>query len=200
MPPISNTVLIILGGVVVLVVIGAVIFWRARSEYTITKPPQSPSSASRPRPLPEPMEINFPDYEDRINPHIADEGYSSQLQTAGYNIRIEQVGNQTRFVVNGVNYLNLENIPEGKLRQMAQKLMDKTFTLDRLGESGETLRQVKIGNQTTLEARSPEYTISIQREGKQTRYIVNGLTYEAIKDIPDLSMSRRADELQKMML
>lgn len=200
MPPISNTTLIILGGALFLIVIGAAIFWRIRSEYTITKPPRAPSPADRDRPMPEPAEISSPTYEDMVNPRIADEGYSSQLQTAGYNIRIEQVGNQTRFVVNGVSYSNLQEIPEDELRQMTQKLMDKTFTLDRLGEQGEKLRQVIIGNQTTLEARSPEYTISIQREGNQTRYIVNGLTYESINEIPDLSMSRRAKELEKKML
>ncbi len=87
------------------------------------------------------------------------------------------------------------------MRTMAEKLLDKTVRGEDIWKKDrETLRQVLIGNQKTIEVRNPSHTISVQKEANQTRYVVDGLTYYNLKEIPDPELSRRAKELEGKML
>ncbi|MEJ2263683.1 MAG: hypothetical protein P8X95_09575 [Anaerolineales bacterium] len=129
------------------------------------------------------------------------ESFSSQLQTTSYNIRIEVLKDQIQFVVNGVTYNRLEDIPDAEMRKMAEKLLKKTVQGENVWQKeNETMRQVMIGNQSAIEIRNPSHTLSVQHEGGQTRYIVDGLTYYNIKDIPDPEMSRKAKRLERKMV
>jgi len=127
--------------------------------------------------------------------------FSSQLQTETYNLRIDEVEGKTRFVVNGVTYNNLEEIPDAAMRRLTKRLLDKTYQV-KSGNSrrvNEVLRQVISGDQSTIEARTENYTIAIQRQGGVSRYIVNGITYHNLADIPDLDVQRKARELNEKM-
>lgn len=196
----SATVLWILG-ILFLIVVGVLILWRVRSDQTITKAPR----ASTP-PLAEDLfrggpEMAAPSLEEIVPERVDKGGFSSQLQTASYNIRIESVGDQSRFVVNGITYNNLEDIPDQEMRNMAEKLLNKTVRGEDVWQKdSETMRQVLIGNQKTIEVRNPSHTISVQKEANQTRYIVDGLTYYDLKEVPDPELSRRAKELEQKML
>lgn len=184
-----------------LIVFAVVLIWRVRSDRTITKPPAAPA----PPPIADPFEnrpqIDMPSVSDIIPERVDEEGFSSQLQTASYNIRIETIEDRSRFVVNGITFNSLEEIPDRELRKMAEKLLAKTVRGEDVWQrEPETLRQVLIGNQKTIEARNPSHTISVQNDGTQTRYVVDGLTYYNVKDIPDPEMGRKARELEQKLL
>lgn len=184
-----------------LLVFAVVLIWRFRSDRTITKPPAAPAEPLRREPFEDRAQLHVPSTQDIIPERVDEEGFSSQLQTASYNIRIEAIGDRSRFVVNGITYNTLEEIPDRELRKMAEKLLAKTVRGEDIWhKEAETLRQVFIGNQKTIEARNPSHTISIQKDGAQTRYVVDGLTYYSLKDIPDPEMIQKARELEQKML
>jgi hypothetical protein len=180
---------------VLLLLILVLLFWRLRSEQSFNLRPPAPPSSSQPG------ETSSPRYNDLVPGEISRGGFSSQLQTPSYNLRIESLDNQMRFVVNGVTYYSMDSIPEPEMRRTAQKLMDKSFRkYPRRQMQKGTIRQVMMGNQTTIEDRNPDYNISVQIDGKQKRYLVNGLTYYSLNEIPDPYMRRRAKQLMKMMV
>lgn len=196
----SPTVLWILGSLLLILVV-ALIVWRVRSEQTITEAPKAPT--------PQLAEDLFrggprraaPSLEEIVPERVDEGGFASQLQTASYNIRIETINDQSRFVVNGITYNRLEDIPDQEMRKMTEKLLNKTVRGENVWQrDSETMRQVLIGNQKTIEVRNPSHTISVQKEANQTRYIVDGLTYYDLKEVPDPELSRRAKELEQKML
>ena len=153
------------GGALLALVVIVIVIWRLRGERDLTEgavapPPPRPDvddifAANRPAPPPR--------AEDLMPDMTRQTGFSAQLQTASYNIRIEQIGRGYHFVVNGVTYNRLADIPEAMLRKRAQELFAKAFQGGPVGNTmEETLRQVQIGNQTTIEAKSQDHTISIQ--------------------------------------
>jgi hypothetical protein len=184
-----------------LLVFAVVLIWRVRSDRTITKPPAAPPEQQTRQPFQDRPQMDMPSVSDIIPERVDEEGFSSQLQTASYNIRIEAIEDRNRFVVNGITYNSLEEIPDRELRNITEKLLAKTVLGEDLWQrEPETLRQVLIGNQKTIEARNPSHTISVQKEANQTRYVVDGLTYYNLKDIPDPEMGRKARELEQKML
>jgi hypothetical protein len=184
---------IALGGLLLLIL--ALLFWRLRSEQSFNLRPPAPPSSSRTG------EISSPRYKDLVPGEIIKGSFSSQLQTPSYNLRIESLDNQMRFVVNGVTYYSMDSIPDPEMRRTAQKLMDKSFRkYPRRQMQKGTIRQVMMGNQTTIEDKNPDYTLSVQIEGKNRRYLVNGLTYYKLNDIPDPNLRRKAKQLIKMMV
>ena len=195
----SSPIVLAILGALALVVIAILIIWRIRSVRTITETPLPPmqrmaqdSSANEPPMIAPKLEEIIPDRK---------ESFSSQLQTTSYNIRIEVLKDQIQFVVNGVTYNRLEDIPDAEMRKMAEKLLKKTVQGENVWQKeSETMRQVMIGNQSAIEIRNPSHTLSVQHEGGQTRYIVDGLTYYNIKDIPDPEMSRKAKRLERKMV
>jgi len=198
-----STDLIVIAAVVLVFVSIITALWRIRSTDTLTyKPPPPPNSQERFKKL---TKIDAPRYEDLVPGEFTKGSYSSQLQTNTDNLRIEDLGGKTRFVVNGVAYNYLGDIPEAELRKMAKKMLQKSFQPGLMvGRGGirdsEILRQVIAGNQQTIEARGGESSASIQRQGKNTRYIVNGLTYYKFNEIPDPDMRRKIKQLMKMMV
>lgn len=193
--------LILALGFLFLVVVVILLIWRTRSVRTIKRTPLTSGT-----PMPQDMAnqqspMNAPKLEEIIPERVGQKGFSSQLQTSTYNIRIETINDRTRYVVNGVTYNHLDNIPDSEMRKMADKLYQKTVRgQDIWGSQSETLRQVLIGNQKTIEARTPSHTLSVQKDKQQTRYLVDGLTYYNMKDIPDPEMIRKAKELEHKML
>jgi hypothetical protein len=135
---------------------------------------------------------------DELLPNVSSlkQGRSAQLQTASYNLRVEQNDNQTRFIVNGIAYDSLDAIPEAEIRNKARDLMNKVATMsDVPGGEASTLRQLQIGNQQVVESKSQTHNLSVQRQGAQTRFVVNGTTYYNLNDIPDIDLRRKAKEL-----
>jgi hypothetical protein len=190
----ANPYLDIALGVLLLLIL-ALLFWRLRSEQSFNLRPPAPPSSSRTG------EISSPRYKDLVPGEIIKGSFSSQLQTPSYNLRIESLDNQMRFVVNGVTYYSMDSIPDPEMRRTAQKLMDKSFRkYPRRQMQKGTIRQVMMGNQTTIEDKNPDYTLSVQIEGKNRRYLVNGLTYYKLNDIPDPNLRRKAKQLIKMMV
>ena len=195
----SSPIVLAILGALALVVIAILVIWRIRSVRTITETPLPPMQRM--------AQDSFPNEPPMTAPKLAEiipdrkESFSSQLQTTSYNIRIEVLKDQIQFVVNGVTYNRLEDIPDAEMRKMAEKLLKKTVQGENVWQKeNETMRQVMIGNQSAIEIRSPSHTISVQHEGGQTRYIVDGLTYYNFKDIPDPEMSRKAKGLEKKMV
>jgi len=184
----------------ILLVIGLIV-WRRISEEELTTPPIKPPDQRVEDRFAEFERRSSPSYEDLVPGEFTRGSFSTQLQTDMFNIRIESVKGQTRYVVNGVAYNRLEEIPRGEIRRLAKKLYDKTYQ-GPYAERGDTeeLRQVVIGNQATIESKSPTANVSVQRQGKQTRYIVNGLTYYNLNDIIDPEMRRKAKELMSKMV
>lgn len=196
----SPTILWILG-ILFLILVVVLIVWRVRSDQTITKAPRAPMPQHAEDLFRGEPQMAAPSLEEIVPERVDKGGFSSQLQTASYNIRIESVNDQRRFVVNGITYNNLEDIPDQQMRNMAEKLLNKTVRGENVWQrDSETMRQVLIGNQKTIEVRNPSHTISVQKEANQTRYIVDGLTYYDLKEIPDPELIRRAKELEQKML
>lgn len=187
----------ILGIVALIVVVTVLLVWRIRSEHNLTEAPP-------PKVVREIAEgpASHPRFEDLVPEEFTKGSFSSQLQTDSYNLRIESVRDMIRYVVNGISYNTIEDIPNNDMRRVAQKLYEKTFkTSDWRRADTELLRQVQIGNQATIESKSPSANISVQKQDRSTRYIVNGLTYYALNEIPDPELRDRAkDLLGKMML
>ncbi|HEX6304860.1 MAG TPA: hypothetical protein VFZ76_11765 [Anaerolineales bacterium] len=196
----SPTVLWILG-ILFLILVVALIVWRVRSDQTITKAPKAPAPQLADDLFHGRTEMTAPSLEEIVPERVDEGGFASQLQTASYNIRIETINDQSRFVVNGITYNRLEDIPDQEMRKMTEKLLNKTVRGENVWQrDSETMRQVLIGNQKTIEVRNPSHTISVQKEANQTRYIVDGLTYYDLKEVPDPELSRRAKELEQKML
>lgn len=196
----SPTVLWILGSLLLILVV-ALIVWRVRSEQTITEAPKAPAPQLAEDLFHGRTEMTAPSLEEIVPERVDEGGFASQLQTASYNIRIETINDQSRFVVNGITYNRLEDIPDQEMRKMTEKLLNKTVRGENVWQrDSETMRQVLIGNQKTIEVRNPSHTISVQKEANQTRYIVDGLTYYDLKEVPDPELSRRAKELEQKML
>jgi hypothetical protein len=173
---------------------------RGRSERKLNMPPPVVSSSPY-KDTPDPTNRQAPSYSDLIPTDLTQGSFSSQLQTDTYNLRIESAKGQTRYVVNGVAYNSLDEIPDADMRSVAQKLYDKTFQSGPVEQGNqEVLRQVMIGNQTTIESKSGDTNLSIQKQGQQTRFIVNGMTYYHLNDIPDPDMRHKAKELLSQML
>jgi hypothetical protein len=193
--------LILALGFLFLVVVILLLIWRTRSIKTIKRTSTALGSQMPQDMANQQSPMNAPKLEDIIPERVGQKGFSSQLQTSTYNIRIETINDRTRYVVNGVTYNHLDNIPDPEMRRMADKLYQKTVRgQDIWGSQSETLRQVLIGNQKTIEARTPSHTLSIQKDKQQTRYLVDGLTYYNMKEIPDPEMIRKAKELEHKML
>jgi hypothetical protein len=197
----QTTILLIAGGVVGLLVLLGLLIWWTRSEESLTSP-----VAPAPKPKPETRfteegGIPAPRFEDLLPGELTKGSFSAQLQTDKFNLRIEQVKGQTRYVVNGVSYNSLEEIPGGEIRRIAQKLYAKVFQGrgEHLQEN-EVVRQVVMGNQRTIEAKSKEAVISVQRRGRRTRFIVNGMTFYKLNEIPDPDLRRRARDLISKMI
>lgn len=197
---IADIVWFILGGFALLLLLAGLLIWRVRSEEEITSPPPPPPAVSAEERFAE-FQAGVPRYSDLIPGEITKGSFSTQLQTDSYNIRIEDVKGQVRYVVNGVSYNSLREIPSSEHRAMAKKLFQKTFQIARSrGRATEVIRQVLIGNQATIEFKSESGNVSVQRQGGETRYIVNGQTYYSLKEIPDLDMQRMARELISKMV
>ena len=196
----SPTVLWILGSLLLILVVGLIV-WRVRSEQTLTEAPKAPAPQLAEDLFHGGSEMTAPSLEEIVPERVDEGGFASQLQTASYNIRIETINDQSRFVVNGITYNRLEDIPDQEMRKMTEKLLNKTVRGENVWQrDSETMRQVLIGNQKTIEVRNPSHTISVQKEANQTRYIVDGLTYYDLKEVPDPELSRRAKELEQKML
>lgn len=189
-------------GLIFLSLLIAVIVWRLRGEREVVRKPP-PAGQNR---LPEDVSpgeqlSKRPAFQDVAFDMTQEGGFSTQLQTASSNLRIEAIGDRSHFVVNGATYPDVESIPDRELRSLAQRLYEKAFAPGPLGNApGEELRQALVGSQTTIEARSPDYTISIQSEGKSTRYIINGLSHQKLNDITDPELRRMTQELRKRMV
>ena len=195
----SSPIVLAILGALALVVIAILVIWRIRSVRTITETPLPPMQRMAQDSSPNGPPMTAPKLEEIIPDRK--ESFSSQLQTTSYNIRIEVLKDQIQFVVNGVTYNRLEDIPDAEMRKMAEKLLKKTVQGENVWQKeNETMRQVMIGNQSAIEIRNPSHTLSVQHEGGQTRYIVDGLTYYNIKDIPDPEMSRKAKRLERKMV
>ena len=195
----SSPIVLAILGALALVVIAILVIWRIRSVRTITETPLPPMQRMAQDSSPNESPMTAPKLEEIIPDRK--ESFSSQLQTTSYNIRIEVLKDQIQFVVNGVTYNRLEDIPDAEMRKMAEKLLKKTVQGENVWQKeNETMRQVMIGNQSAIEIRNPSHTLSVQHEGGQTRYIVDGLTYYNIKDIPDPEMSRKAKRLERKMV
>lgn len=195
----SSPIVLAILGVLALIVIAILVIWRIRSVRTITGTPLPPMPRMAQDLCQNEPQMTAPRLEEIIPD--SKESFSSQLQTTSYNIRIEVLKDQIQFVVNGVTYNRLEDIPDAEMRKMAEKLLKKTVQGENVWQKeNETMRQVMIGNQSAIEIRNPSHTISVQHEGRQTRYIVDGLTYYNLKEIPDPEMSRKARQLEKKMV
>lgn len=189
-------------GIFGLVVLALVI--RARSEDAL----QSEAPPVRKRQRQPSMQELFPEppnltrsVRNKVAEKVAVEGFSSQLQTASDNLRIEVVGGAVRYIVNGIAYDQIEHISEPELRNLAEQLRQKTLRGGHPGQlPNEEIRQVQLGNQKTIEARSLDYTVSVQEEAGQKRYVVNGRTYYALNDINEPELRNKAQELLKKRL
>lgn len=197
-----------LGGLLLLGLFG-LLRWYVRSERagTAPAPPPIPSlptiQTPGPAKIPEsPETLHGPSYRDLTpDAQTMQEGLSLQVQTSSHNLRIERAGGQNRYVVNGVAYNRLEDIPEADIRQQAQGMLQKTNNLSDLRNWGtNSLRQLVIGNQVTVEIRSPNYNVSVQRQGRETRFIVNGKTYYSLNEIADMALRARAKDLMDRFL
>ena len=188
-------------GLVLLVVVILLIAWRIGSVKSIVRPPAPPPSANRVNPMQARPELNPPSFSEMMPSKTQTGGFSAQLQTTAHNIRVETAGDNRRYVVDGISYEDLDAILDPQMRDYAKKLLDKIVQpRDLYRTDQESVRQVVSGNQRTIEARSPNYTLSVQTEGGRTRYVVNGMTYYHLKDIPDPDMIRRAQDLQNKMI
>lgn len=186
-------------GILAFVVIATLLIWRIRPIRNVTRTPLPPMPQSAGDPFANKPQMDRPSRDEIVRD--SKRGFSSQLQTSTYNIRIEALKDHTRFVVNGVNYNTLEEIPDGEMRKMAEKLLNKTVRGQNVRQKeNETMRQVMMGNQSAIEVRNPSHTISVQHEGRKTRYIVDGLTYYNLKDIPDPELIRTARSLERKMV
>ena len=199
--PTDSLLLPIILGVLLIVLAAIAIFWSRRAVRP-ANPPPPPMQATDPKKMregrfPEPPQRSNPRFQDLIHDSIHKTGLSVQKQTPDYTLRIEEENNRTRFVVNGTTYAQIDDIPNAKLRDQILDLYHKSRQLNYIGQldTVETLRQVEIGNQTSLEAKSQEYNISVQKEGKETRYIVNGQTFYSLNDIHDVDIRNRLVEL-----
>lgn len=178
-------------GLVLLILIAVLVAW----------PPAPPPSANRVNPMPDRPELHPPSFSEMMPAKSQTSGFSAQLQTSAHNVRIETAGDNRRYVIDGISYDSLEAIADAQMRDYAQKLLDKIVQpRDLYWTDHESVRQVVSGNQRTIEARSPSYTLSVQIEGGRARYVVNGLTYYHLKDIPDPDMIRKAQDLQNQMI
>jgi hypothetical protein len=197
----SIDVWVIAGVVLAFLMIVGLMAWRRISEEELTTPPVKLPDQSVEERFAEFEGRSSPRYEDLVPGEFTKGSFSTQLQTDMFNIRIESVKGQTRYVVNGVAYNRLEEIPRGEIRRLAKRLYDKTYQ-GPYAERGDTeeLRQVVIGNQATIESKSPSANVSVQRQGRQTRYIVNGRTYYKLNEIIDPEMRRIAKELMSKMV
>jgi hypothetical protein len=195
-----------LGALLLLVIVIALFRWYRRSEDiggargdAGLSAPGSPPPSLGERPTSAPGRPLFsPPTLDELLPNVSSlkQGRSAQLQTASYNLRVEQNDNQTRFIVNGIAYDSLDAIPEAEIRNKARDLMNKVATMsDVPGGEASTLRQLQIGNQQVVESKSQTHNLSVQRQGAQTRFVVNGTTYYNLNDIPDIDLRRKAKEL-----
>lgn len=201
----TEMILVIAAGGLLLVILIALLIWRSRavrSAHTQEPIPQTGGTfSSRPARVEGSEPRLGPTFEE-LNPGPPDENSaSSTLQTAAYNLRIEKIQDQLRYTVNGVTYRTLEEIPNPEMREMARKLQDKTMRGEGLGwDQREALRQVWIGDQKTIEARSPDHTISVQNTGRTTRYIINGMTYNDLNEIADPDLRAKVKELLDKMV
>lgn len=197
----SIDVWVIAGLVLAIFLIIGLVVWRRISEEELTSPPVKLPDQTVEERFAEFERRSSPRYEDLVPGEFTKGSFSTQLQTDMFNIRIESVKGQTRYVVNGVAYNRLEEIPKGEIRRLAKRLYEKTYQ-DSYAERGDTeeLRQVLIGNQATIESKSPEANVSVQRQGRQTRYIVNGRTYYKLNEIIDPEMRRKAKDLMSKMV
>lgn len=201
----TEMILFIAAGGLLLIILIALLIWRirsVRSVHTQEPIPQTGGMVSNPPARIEGSEPRLGPTFEELNPGPPDENSaSSTLQTAAYNLRIEKIQDQLRYTVNGVTYRALEEIPDPELRKMAARLQEKTMRGQALGwEQQEALRQVWIGDQKTIEARSPEHTISVQNTGRTTRFIINGMTYYDLKEIVDPDMRAKVKELMDKMV
>ncbi|HSO26569.1 MAG TPA: hypothetical protein VLS48_00760 [Anaerolineales bacterium] len=189
-------------GIFMILLLLVIIVWRVRGEQEVVQPPPptaKPTSADDVFPVQQ--LADRPGFEDIALDMTREGGFSTQLQTARSNLRIEGVRDRQRFVINGATYPDLASIPDPELKALAQRLYDKAFSPGPLsGAPGEELRQVWVGSQSTIESRSPNHTISVQSDGKATRYIINGLTHQKLNDITDPNLRRMTQELQKRMV
>ncbi len=201
----TEMILFIAAGGLLLIILIALLIWRIRSVRSVHTQEPIPQTggmvSSRPARIEGSEPRLGPTFEE-LNPGPPDENSaSSTLQTAAYNLRIEKIQDQLRYTVNGVTYRALEEIPDPELRKMAARLQEKTMRGQALGwEQQEALRQVWIGDQKTIEARSPEHTISVQNTGRTTRFIINGMTYYDLKEIVDPDMRAKVKELMDKMV
>lgn len=196
-------------GAVLVFLTAVVLIWRVRSVRPVVPPPDfTPSPPSEDfSPVefedlasPFPEDFQAPQFSDLAPANLTQAGTFAQLQTSTYNLRVETVGERTRYVVNGISYNALDEIPDPKMRQAAGALQNRISNLDTFGQAEkEELRQVVVGNQVTLDAKSPDYNLSIQRQSGQTRFIANGRSYSSLNEIPDLDLRRKAEELLKKM-
>jgi hypothetical protein len=191
--------LVIAAGAVLLFLLLLLLVWRWLSVRSITR--QDPTIPSTGEGMAVQRGTAPPQYDElTLEGLTTQRGFTSLLQTANHNVRIEQVNDRILYTVDGVSYQQLDEIPTtGGLQKLTRRLQEKTISTG-YGSPDEELRQVQIGSQTTLEARSPEYTISIQSEGGSPRFIVNGLTYYKLGDIPEPEMQQRARALLEKML
>ena len=188
-------------GLIILVLLAVLVVWRIRSVKTITRPPAPPPRDRSREIIPDRPELRPPSFSEMMPPRAQTGGFSAQLQTPSHNIRVETSGENRRYVVDGISYSSLEEIADAQMRVYAEKLLNKIVQpRDMYWTDEESVRQVVSGNQRTIEARSPNYTLSVQTEGGKTRYVVNGLTFYNLKDIPDPDMIRKARDLQSKMI
>ena len=195
----TAAVLLVIAIIVLALLVAAVFFIRRATSVELNRQPPPVRMPDSGEQFPEPPEVTAPRYEDLLPGEYTRGGFSSQLQTNKYNLRIEEVDGRRRYVVNGVSYNSLEEIPSSEMRKIAGRLIDKTIR-GRLYRPNEILRQVIIGNQATIEAKSEGFNVSVQRQGRRTRYIVNGLTYYHLNEVPDPEMRRIAKDLMGRMI
>lgn len=116
--------------------------------------------------------------------------------TSSYKIKIERNNNQTSFIINDIRYSSIKEIPDAFFQKKAQELFSKMPSLPfkdsiisqkLFSELSISSPQIQVHNQE----------IKIEQMNNQERFIVNGITYHHLNEIPNPEVRAKIECLMK---
>ncbi len=180
-----------LAGLSLLLLVVLLVVWRMRSVQPAA-PPSPPPAVSEAPPTVHTAWTASPEADSpsgllallaQLKDLTNSETMAALQQVQASNLHVNVVNSQPQFVVNGVTYSNVDDIPDPALREQTRLLMDKMSSLFAPGEASDLLGSLMNVVSETPSGGDASRAMWVNSSHQQ--FIYNGKTYNNLDDIPD---------------
>ena len=119
---------------------------------------------------------------------------ASHVNITTHKLQVQRIGDTMEYVVDGVTYQQIADIPDPKMREDAERIAAKLPSLT--PSDKEALARAMTQN-GSLQASGDK--IIIQTVNGKTKFVINGAAYKTLDEIPDAELRERVRVLTQQL-